>query len=143
MDNYTITSTDVPKTYTQEEYDKALAQMLDAEKRYQALYNSWSRVQTQIDNVRNILIQKMKDQEIDEDVAREIADALDLSLMQTYDVTITVTFSGSVEVPLGFDMDCLEDSLSASLDISYYGQSDISLDVSEDGMEIDYHESYY
>jgi len=76
---------------------------------------------------------------IDENVSQSIVDIFGFNITKDYDVTITVTFSGIVTAPLNFDMDSLEDSLNASLDVSYY--SDLESDFSEDHMEIDWTKS--
>jgi len=76
---------------------------------------------------------------IDENISQSIVDIFGFNITRDYDVTITVTFSGVVTAPLNFDMDSLEDSLNASLDVSYY--SDLESDFSEDHMEIDWTKS--
>jgi hypothetical protein len=91
----------------------------------------------QIDNLQSYL--KDNFDYIDENVVQELVDTFNLEITKNYDVTITVTFSGTVSAPLNFDMDSLEDSLNASLDASYY--SDVESDFSEDHMEIDWTES--
>ena len=93
--------------------------------------------QSMIDNLE----QYIKDQfdYIDENISQSIVDIFGFNITKDYDVTITVTFSGVVTAPLNFDMDSLEDSLNASLDVSYY--SDLESDFSEDHMEIDWTES--
>ncbi len=93
--------------------------------------------QSMIDNLEEYI----KDQfdYIDENISQSIVDIFGFNITKDYDVTITVTFSGIVTAPLNFDMDSLEDSLNASLDVSYY--SDLESDFSEDHMEIDWTES--
>ena len=76
---------------------------------------------------------------IDEDVSQSIVDIFGLSITKEYDVTVTVTFSGTVSAPLNYDMDSLDSDLSASLDVSSYG--DVESDFMEDKMEIDWTES--
>ena len=76
---------------------------------------------------------------IDEEVSQSIVDIFGFQITKDYDVTITVTFSGTVTVPLNYDIDSLENDLNASLDASYYG--DVEADFSEDRMEIDWSES--
>ena len=128
-------------TYTQEDYDKVLGAASNAEQRYRNMAASYTRLDTMVNNVKSILMDKMQGAEIDPDVAFEIADTLGITLNKTYDVTITVTFSGTVEIPSDFDIDDLENHLSVNLDTSYYGAAGIVLDVFEDSMEIDANES--
>ena len=77
---------------------------------------------------------------IDENVSQEIVDIFGFNITKDYDVTITVTFSGTVSVPLNYDMDNLENDLNASLESHYYS-ADVEADFSEDRMEIDWSES--
>jgi len=93
--------------------------------------------QAQIDGLEMYLQENFD--HIDENVTQSLVDIFSLNITKDYDVTITVTFSGTVSAPLNFDMDSLEDSLNASLDVSYY--SDLESDFSEDHMEIDWSES--
>jgi len=92
---------------------------------------------TQIDTLEAYI--KYQFDYIDENISQSIVDIFGFNITKDYDVTITVTFSGIVTAPLNFDMDSLEDSLNASLDVSYY--SDRESDFSEDRMEIDWTES--
>jgi hypothetical protein len=77
---------------------------------------------------------------IDENVSQELVDIFALEITKDYDVTVTVTFSGTVSVPLNYDMDSLENDLNASLESHYYS-ADVEADFSEDRMEIDWSES--
>lgn len=100
-----------------------------------------SENQSMIDQFEVRLKTAIEDQEIDSDLAKEFADIFSIPLERSYDVTVTVTFSGTVSVPLDFDIDDLENHLSASLEASHYS-SDVSVDLMEDGMEIDAQWSY-
>ena len=93
--------------------------------------------QAQIDGLEMYL--KENFDHIDENVTQELVDIFSLNITKEYDVEITVTFSGTVSVPLNYDMDNLENDLNASLEATYY--SDIESDFSEDRMEIDWTES--
>jgi hypothetical protein len=93
--------------------------------------------QLMIDNLEEYV--KEQYDYIDENISQSLVDIFGLNITKDYDVTITVTFSGTVSAPLNFDMDTLEDSLSASLEASYY--SDVESDFMEDRMEIDWSES--
>jgi hypothetical protein len=70
----------------------------------------------------------------------DLASYFDIMLDREYGVTITVTFSGTVSVPMDYDMDDLENDLQASIDTHHYGNSDVIIDFMEDSMEIDYQE---
>jgi hypothetical protein len=93
---------------------------------------------TQIDSLEAYI--KENFDYIDENVSQEIVDIFGFNITKDYDVTITVTFSGTVSVPLNYDMDNLENDLNASLESHYYS-ADVEADFSEDRMEIDWSES--
>jgi hypothetical protein len=93
--------------------------------------------QAQIDGLEEYL--KENFDYIDENVVQSLVDIFSLTITKEYDVEITVTFSGTVSVPLNYDMDNLENDLNASLEATYY--SDIESDFSEDRMDIDWTES--
>ncbi len=92
----------------------------------------------QIDNLQEYV--KENFDYIDENVSQELVDIFALEITRDYDVTVTVTFSGTVSVPLNYDMDNLENDLNASLESHYYS-ADVEADFSEDRMEIDWSES--
>ena len=94
--------------------------------------------QTMIDNLEEYV----KDQYdyIDEEISQSLVDIFGLSISKDYDVTVTVTFSGVVSVPLNYDMDDLENDLNANLDSHYYS-GNVEADFMENKMEIDWSES--
>jgi FtsZ-binding cell division protein ZapB len=79
--------------------------------------------------------------DMDESHVEEIAGIFGISMTVDYDVTINVSFSGTITVPMGYDMDDLENDIQASITNGYYGNSDIEIDVSEDHLDIDYTEA--
>lgn len=81
---------------------------------------------------------KSNHSDMDESHVEEIAGIFGISLSVDYDVTINVTFSGTITVPMDYDIDDLESDLQANITTGYYGNSDIDIDVSEDHMDIDY-----
>jgi len=94
--------------------------------------------QMMIDNLESYV--KEQYDYIDEEISQSLVDIFGLNISKDYDVTVTVTFSGTVSVPLNYDMDSLENDLSASLESHYYS-ADVEADFSEDRMEIDWSES--
>ena len=83
---------------------------------------------------------KHNEWDFDQDTLQSLADFFDITLDREFEVTVTVTFTGTVSVPYDYDIDDLENDLSASLDTHHYGNSSVTVDLSEDGMDIDYHE---
>ncbi len=94
--------------------------------------------QAQIDGLEEYL--KENFDYIDENVVQSLVDIFSLTITKDYDVTVTVTFSGTVSVPLNYDMDNLENDLNASLESHYYS-ADVEADFMEDRMDIDWSES--
>lgn len=84
---------------------------------------------------------KSNHSDMDESHVEEIAGIFGISLTVDYDVTINVTFTGTITVPMGYDMDDLENDIQARIEHGYYGNSDIDIDVSEDHLDIDYTEA--
>jgi hypothetical protein len=76
---------------------------------------------------------------LDADVVNALTEMFDLEIMKEYDVEVTIRFTGTIEAPLGFDMDELENNLDATLNVSYYADP-MSGEFSEDSVEIDYRE---
>lgn len=92
----------------------------------------------QIESFENEL--KANPWDFDGETLNDLARFFDITLEREYEVTVTVTFTGTVSVPYDYDIDDLENDLSASLDMHHYGNSSVTVDLSEDGMEIDYQE---
>ena len=93
---------------------------------------------SQISNFENAL--KDNEWDFDGDTLESLANFFGITLEREFEVTITVTFSGTVTAPYDYDMDDLENDLQASIDTHHYGNGDVVVDFSEDSMEIDYRE---
>lgn len=78
--------------------------------------------------------------DFDNETLSDLASYFDITLEREYMVEITVKFSGSVTVPMDYDIDDLENELSAEITKSYYGDANVEVDFMEDGMEISYEE---
>ena len=117
--------------------------IVDLEKRLDTANSNWefsrTRIMEYVNKVES-LETFIKDNHsfMDEDHVTAICEIFDIVLSQDYDVTVTVTFSGTVSVPLGYDMDNLENDLRAELSASY--GNDVEADLYEDSMDIDYTE---
>jgi hypothetical protein len=126
--------------------------MKELEDKYRDLENklslktqSWEYVSTQLQR-RVAQIEAFENElkhnswDFDYSTLSDLASYFDIMLDREYGVTITVTFSGTVSVPMDYDMDDLENDLQASIDTHHYGNSDVVIDFMEDSMEIDYQE---
>ena len=94
--------------------------------------------QLMIDNLEEYV--KEQFDYIDEEISQSLVDIFGLNISKDYDVTVTVTFSGTVSVPLNYDMDDLENDLNANLDSHYYS-GNVEADFMENRMEIDWTEA--
>ena len=83
---------------------------------------------------------KRNEWDFDSETLSDLAGYFDLTLARDYAVEITVKFYGNVTVPKDYDIDDLENELSAQIDRSYYSDADVEIDLMEDGMEIHYEE---
>ncbi len=92
----------------------------------------------QVDSFESAL--KHNEWDFDQDTLESLANFFDITLEREYEVTITVTFSGTVTAPYDYDMDDLENELSAEITKSYYGDANVEVDFMEEGMEISYEE---
>ena len=74
--------------------------------------------------------------DFDSATLEDLAGYFDILLQREYMVEITVKFSGNVTVPMDYDIDDLENELTADISKGYYSNSSVEVDFMEDGMEI-------
>ena len=117
----------------------------DLENKLSLKTQSWEYVSTQlqrrvaqIESFENEL--KANPWDFDGDTLNDLASFFDITLEREYMVEVTVRFSGTVSVPMDYDIDDLENDLSAEITKSYYGDANVEVDFMEDGMEISYEE---
>jgi hypothetical protein len=90
-----------------------------------------------IANAKVIILEAFDGDDFDKDVVTNIAEALDIELTKEYEVTINVTFSGTVSVPLGFDMDCdLENYINFEASNTRWGDGELECDLYSDGIDV-------
>lgn len=78
--------------------------------------------------------------DFDGETLNDLASYFDITLEREYSVEIMVRFSGTVTVPMDYDIDDLENDLSAEITTHHYGNSSVDVDFMEEGMEISYEE---
>jgi hypothetical protein len=71
------------------------------------------------DNVKSIIISALEDENIDDDLAKEIADALGIELSRSVEVSVTVDFSLTLNIPYGSDLDDVVGDLNFSVETGY------------------------
>ena len=82
---------------------------------------------------------KNNEWDFDNDTLESLADFFGIELQREFDVTITVRWSGTVTVPMEFDMDDLENYLDIRIDTDYR-TTDAIIDLYQDDFEADYME---
>jgi hypothetical protein len=90
-----------------------------------------------IANAKTLILEAFDMGDFDKDSFTAVAEALEIELTQEYNVTINVTFSGTVTVPLGFDTECdLENYIDFEASASGYGNEDVECDLFTDGIDV-------
>lgn len=92
----------------------------------------------QINSFENAL--KNNEWDFDSETLSDLAGYFDIELNREYDVTVTVRWSGTVTVPMDFDIDDIENYLDIRIDTDYR-TSDAIIDLYQDDFEIDYTEA--
>jgi hypothetical protein len=93
-----------------------------------------TRYSNYINSFENAL--KENSWDFDADTMNDLASYFDINLEREYTVDITVRFSGTVTIPIDYDIDNLENDLNASIVINPYGNSELCGDFGEDEMNI-------
>ena len=135
----TATITPYPPTPLEEKVADLEKQLKTTTDNYEYVRERLRKRENQVEDLESFL--KENHSYMDSDHVEEIASFFNIALEKDYDVIITVTFSGIVSAPMGYDMDDLENDISANIENAYYGNSSITVDVSEDGMDIDWTEA--
>ena len=73
------------------------------------------------------------------DELEHVAKLLDITLVDKYDVTITVTYQGTIEMPAGQDIESFEQHVD--FEFSALVSDEWEFDIYQDGVEIDYKEA--
>ena len=90
-----------------------------------------------IDNAKAAILEAFDNESFDRENFEVVAEALDIELTKEVNVTINVTFSGSVTVPVGFDIEGnLENYIDFEAEDSGWGSIEIETDLFEDGVDV-------
>jgi hypothetical protein len=81
-----------------------------------------------------------QEEEIDSDLAAEFAAIFELELSKSYTITIEASWSGTVTVPFGQDVDDLD--LEFQFPTLAYSCDEFELDIDEDNTDFETRESY-
>jgi hypothetical protein len=124
-------------------YDLEVAnkKIVDLENLLSAQRRIISVEQNKIDNARLAILEAFDNESFDRENMEVIAEALDISLTKEVNVTINVTFSGTIDVPLGFDIEGdLENYLDFEATANNWGNNDIEVDLFTDGVDVNVNE---
>ena len=106
-------------------------QALERSATWQKMY---SRVTDQIDNVATIIKDAIIADDIDIDTLKGIAQELNIELAREVRVNIKINASGTVTVPIEFDLDEIDTEISVEFSNNY---GDLELDIDVDEMTVD------
>lgn len=118
--------------------------IVDLQKSYQSaldmnssLNRQLSEQKNKIDNAKCAILEAFDDESFDRENFEVVAEALDIELTKEVNVTINVTFSGSVTVPLGFDIEGdLENYVNFEAEANGWGTNDVETDLFTDGVDV-------
>lgn len=80
----------------------------------ESIYNKYCKLETKVASLKEFL-HGLTQYDVDDHIVESIADIFGIELSKDYDVTMTVTLRGTVNVPNGEDVD---EYITASLDVS-------------------------
>jgi len=90
-----------------------------------------------IDNARLAILEAFDNESFDRENFEVVAEALDIELTKEVNVVINVTFSGSITVPVGFDIEGdIENYINFEAEASGWGSIEIETDLFEDGVDV-------
>lgn len=90
-----------------------------------------------IDHARLAILEAFDNESFDRENFEVVAEALDIELTKEVNVVINVTFSGSITVPVGFDIEGdIENYINFEAEASGWGSIEIETDLFEDGVDV-------
>ena len=91
----------------------------------------------QFSSVKDIILEAFDVNEFDKDTVIAIAEVLEIELTEEVNITAKVLFSGTVTVPLGFDVEKdLETYIEFEATASRRGSEDVECDLCSDSVKI-------
>jgi capsid protein len=89
-----------------------------------------------IANAKALILEAYDVDDFSEDRVQAIAEALDIELTKEYNVTINVTFSGTITLPISADIYDIENYVDFEASESGWGTHDIEVDLFTDGVDV-------
>jgi hypothetical protein len=131
------TATSYPAIDTQTTVDDIARSLQSALDMNSAQQRVIKEQKNKIDNARLAILEAFDNDSFDRENFEVVAEALDISLTKEVNVTINVTFSGTVDVPIGFDIEGnLENYVDFEATASGWGNVDIECDLFTDGVDV-------
>lgn len=141
MDEFATIATAYP-AYSPDQARQAVYDLEVSNKRIEELENLLSaqrRIiiveQNKISNAKAAILEAFDNESFDRENFEVVAEALEVELTKEYDVTITVTFSGSVTLPLGADIHDIENYVDFDVEANRY-KDDVEVDLFSDGVDV-------
>jgi hypothetical protein len=143
MDEFATIATAYP-AYSPDQARQAVYDLEVSNKRIEELQNITSALGRQINerdmkiaNARLAILEAFDNESFDRENFEVIAEALEISLTKEVSVTINVTFSGTVDVPIGFDIEGdLENYIDFEATASGWGNIEVECDLFTDGVDV-------
>jgi hypothetical protein len=108
-----------------------------------SLINSFTKQlrehEARLHGAKEIIIEAILIDRIGKNVLMNVAEALDITLTKKYDITISPIYRGTIEIPLGENIDKLLDHIE--FEFSDKGEDDWDVDIFQHDIDIDYEES--
>jgi len=102
-----------------------------------ALRRQLMEEKNKIDNAKCAILEAFDNESFDRENFEVVADALEIELTKEVQVTINVTFSGTVDVPIGFDVEGnLENYIDFEATASGWGDVEVECDLFTDGVDV-------
>ena len=131
-----------PDQARQAAYDLEVAnkKIVDLESRINAYQRIVNEHDDKINNAKALILEAYDCDDFSEDRVEAIAEALEIELTKEYSVTINVTFSGTITLPIGTDVDEIENYVDFEASESGWGTHDIEVDLYTDGVDVNVNE---
>jgi hypothetical protein len=104
-----------------------------------ALRKHLNEGQACIESAKEIIIEAIKIDRIGKDVLINVAEALDITLVNNYDVTITVTYRGTIEVPADEDINDFDQHVNFEFSAPF--SDEWEFDIYQEDLNIKYKEA--
>ena len=103
-----------------------------------SLRKQLQEIEQRVESVKDYIKSMMELGEFVSEDMNNVADLLDITLTKIYDVTITVEYRGTIEIPMDEDIDNFENHISFEFSAPF--SDEWNVDIYQDDIEINYDE---